>query len=145
MKRLPKLRAWHGVVLAALLIFVVDWFIQRPDSHTRTLNAAIAAQASERLKRYPYPFHVIRVVGDTAVMGSPRSFEVPAMKFIAVIRPELDVMNANDPDFIAAQKDLATAQTEAENIVRMQPGITSVKWELDKHWLSTHGVDVPTQ
>ena len=143
MQRLPKLRAWQWVIIALALIFVLDWFIQRPDSRTRALNDVIAAQASEHLKHYPYPFRVMRVVGNTAVMGTPRSYEVPAMKFLAVIHPGLDVMNANDPDFIAAQKALASAQSEAQAIVQAQAGIGAVKWEIDKHWLTAHGIEVP--
>lgn len=145
MKVLPKLPVWQWIVLVLVLAFVADWFIQRPDSRARELNAAIAAQASDHLKRYPYPFQVIRVDGKTAVMGSPRSFEVPVTRFIALIHPEIDVMNANNPAFISAQKDLAAAQSEAQGIVKGQPGIESVRWEIDKHWLTAHGVDLPVQ
>ena len=145
MKSLPRLRAWQWIALALVLAFVVDWFIQRPDARARELNAAIAAQASDHLKRYPYPFRVIRVEGNTAVMGSPRSFEVPVTRFIAVIHPEVNVMNANDPAFIAAQQELAATQSEAQGIVRAQPGIESVRWEIDRHWLGAHGVDLPVQ
>ncbi|MBX3680991.1 MAG: hypothetical protein KF710_12495 [Rhodocyclaceae bacterium] len=145
MKALPRLPVWQWIVLALLVAFVVDWFIQRPDARARELNAAIAAQASEHLKSYPYPFRVIRVDGKTAVMGSPRSFEVPVTRFIAAIHPGIDVMNANNPAFIAAQKDLAAAQSEAQGIVQAQPGIESVRWQIDTHWLAAHGVDVPAQ
>lgn len=145
MKALPRLRRWQWIALAVVVVFVADWFIQRPDSRARELNAAIAAQASEHLKRYPYPFRVLRVDGKAAVMGSPRSFEVPVTRFIAVIRPEVDVLNANDPAFIAAQKDLAAAQSEALGIVQAQPGIESVRWEIDRHWLAAHGVELPSQ
>jgi len=145
MKSLPRLRAWQWIALALVLAFVVDWFIQRPDARARELNAAIAAQASDHLKRYPYPFRVIRVEGNTAVMGSPRSFEVPVTRFIAVIHPEVNVMNANDPAFIAAQQELAAAQSEAQGIVRAQPGIESVRWEIDRNWLGAHGVDLLVQ
>lgn len=141
-KRL-KLRLWHWIVLAVLVGFLFDWFIQRPDPMTRRLNAAIAEQGSEQLKNYPYPFRVLRVIGSKAVMGTPRSHEVPAIRFISVIHPELDVMDSNSPALIAAQKELAAAQWEARAIVQAQPGIESVAWEIDKRWLTSHGVDVP--
>lgn len=141
-KRL-KLRLWHWIVLAVLVGFLFDWFIQRPDPMTRRLNAAIAEQASEQLKNYPYPFRVLRVIGSKAVMGSPRSYEVPVIRFISVIHPEIDVMDSNDPAFIAAQKELAAIQSEARGIVQAQPGIESVAWEIDKRWLTSHGVEVP--
>lgn len=141
-KRL-KLRAWQWIALAVLVAFLFDWFIQRPDPMTRRLNAAIAEHASEQLKNYPYPFHVLRVIGSKAVMGSPRSYEVPVTRFIPLVHPEVDVMNSNDPAFIAAQKELAALQSEARSIVAAQPGIESVTWEIDKRWLSAHGIEVP--
>lgn len=145
MNTLPKLRAWHWIVVILLLVFVVDWFLQRADPRTRELNAAIAANASEDLRHYPYPFHVLRVDGNTAIMGTPRSHEVPVTRFIAAMFPEVNVMNNNDPRFIAEQKRLAAAQSEAAQIVQSQPGIESVKWEIDRRWLGAHGIDVPMQ
>jgi len=143
MKSRPKLRAWHWIVVALPLVFIVDWFMQRADPITRELNSAIAAQASEALKTYPYPFHVLRVEGKTAIMGTPRSHEVPVTRFIAAMFPEVNVMNNNDPRFVAEQKRLAAAQTEAAGIVQSQPGIESVRWEIDRRWLGAHGIDVP--
>ena len=140
-----KLRPWQWIAIILLLAFVVDWFIQRPDSRTRTLNDAIAEQGSRELKAYPYPFHVLRVEGDTAVMGTPRSFQVPVGKFISAFRPGVNVLNTNDPAFIAAQKELASVQSEARAIVLRQPGIKSVSWEIDKRWLTSHGIEVPDE
>ncbi len=145
MNKRMKFRVWHWIVLAVLVAFLTDWFIQRPDPVTRRLNAAIAEQASEQLKNYPYPFRVLRVIGSKAVMGSPRSYEVPVVRFISVIHPEMDVMNSNDPAFIAAQKELAAIQFEARDIVQAQPDIESVTWEIDKRWLTAHGIEVPDQ
>jgi len=145
MNTLPKLRAWHWIVIVLLLVFVADWFLQRADPRTRELNAAIAANASEDLRNYPYPFHVLRVDGNTAIMGTPRSHEVPVTRFIAAMFPEVNVMNNNDPRFIAEQKRLAAAQSEAAQIVQSQAGIESVKWEIDRRWLTAHGIEVPMQ
>jgi hypothetical protein len=50
--------------------------------------------------------------------------------------------NPSDPDFIAAEKALAGVQSEARQIVLSQPGVTSVKWELDRNWLIDHGIAV---
>lgn len=143
MKELPQLRLWQWIAVMLALVFVLDWFVQRPDGRTRELNAAIARVGSEHLKNYPYPFHVLRVEGETAVMGTPRSFEVPVTKFIKAILPDVNVMNANDPAFIDAQHDLAAAQSEARAIVLDQPGIKAVSWEIDRRWLTAHGIDVP--
>jgi hypothetical protein len=143
MKTLPKLRAWQWVLIALLLVYALDWFIQRPDSRTRALNAAIAAQASAHLRDYPYPFRVLRMQEDTAIMGTPRSRNVSVTRVISILYPDIDVLNTDDPAFIAAQKALAGAQSEAMAIVQAQPGVAAVRWEIDRHWLGAHGVDVP--
>ncbi|MCP5232095.1 MAG: hypothetical protein R3E45_15500 [Rhodocyclaceae bacterium] len=143
MMLLPKLRAWQWIVLVLVLAFAVDWFIQRPDDKARALNAAIAAQASSQLKAYPYPFRVLRTEGGTAVMGTPRNRDVSVAHVIKFIHPEVNVMNSDDAAFIAAQKELAALQSEARNIVAEQPGVTTVVWEIDRQWLSGHGIDVP--
>jgi hypothetical protein len=138
----PKLAVWQWLVLAVALAFVVDWLVQRPDNRARDINAAIEAQASERLRHYPYHFRALRVAGDSAVLTSPRNVQVPAFRFLGVIHPEIDVKNPNDPAFIAVEKELAAVQTEVMNIALAQPGIKRVQWELDKVWLASHGIDV---
>lgn len=59
-----------------------------------------------------------------------------------VHRPD-DVRTPNDPAFVAQEKALAQAQSEAMAIVRAEPGITGVRWELDVAWLRAHAIDVP--
>jgi hypothetical protein len=61
---------------------------------------------------------------------------------LGVLYPDIDVKNPNNPAFIAVEKALADVQSEARAIVLSQPGITDVRWELDKHWLSAHSIDV---
>jgi hypothetical protein len=141
--RLPKLALWQWLLLAVVLAFVADWLVQRPDSRAREVNAAIETRGSEALRNYPYRFRVVRVSGDTAVLATPRNVAVPAFRFLGVIHPEIDVKNPNDPAFIAAEKELAGVQTEAMTIAKSQPGIKGVQWELDKAWLSSHGIDIP--
>lgn len=144
--KLPGLRKMsfvHWLVIAIAVAFLVDWLIQRPDSRARDINAAIEAQGSAALRNYPYKFRVVRVTGDTAVLSTPRNVKVPAMRFLKVIHPEIDTLNANDPAFIAVEKELAAVQTEVMDLARAQPGIRSVQWELDKAWLAKNGIDVP--
>ena len=138
-----KLRPWQWIVLALVVAWAADWFIQRPDSQTRALNAAIAAEGSAELKAYPYPFRVLRVEGDKAIMGTPRSREVSVTRIIKVLYPDINVLDTNDPAFIAAQKTLAGLQFEARDIVARQDGIKTVSWEIDRHWLGAHGIDIP--
>lgn len=140
---LPKIKFAHWLGIALALAFLVDWLVQLPDGRAREINAAIEARGSAALRNYPYRFRALRVSGNTAVLSTPRNVSVPAFRFLGIIHPEIDVKNPNDPAFIAAEKELATVQTEVMNIAKTQEGITGVQWELDKAWLASHGIDVP--
>ena len=49
----------------------------------------------------------------------------------------------NNPAFIALERTLGQVQDEAKAIVLAQPGISDVKWELDREWLRRHHIAVP--
>lgn len=140
--RIPRLAYWQWITLVVILALVADWIVKRPDSRTSDINAAIEAKGSDRLKNYPYRFRAVRVSGETAVLTTPRNFQVPAFRFIGAIHPEINVKNANDPAFIAAETELGLVQSEVAAIAAAQPGIRLIQWELDKPWLASHGVDV---
>lgn len=141
--QLKKIKTWQWALLLVALLVALDWLIQRPDARTRQLNEVLATQASPQLRDYPYQFRVLRVVGDTAVMTTPRSFEVPAFRMLAVLYPEINVKDANNPAFIAVENLLGQVQGEAAALVKAQPGIKEVRWELDRRWLQSHGVEFP--
>lgn len=136
-----KKRYW--AILTLIFLVWLDWYIRAPDSRSREMTSAIAAQASSELKNYPYQFKVLKVVGETAYLSTPRSFEVPAFKALAVLYPEINTRNPNDPAFIAAEQRLGRVQSEARAIVLAQVGIKDVKWELDRDWLVKHAIEVP--
>ncbi|HNB53209.1 MAG TPA: hypothetical protein PK530_14760, partial [Anaerolineales bacterium] len=96
-----------------------------------------------KLKDYPYQFQVLRVEGKTAVMTTPRNFDVPAFRMLGVLYPDINVKDANNPAFIAVEHQLGRMQDEAKGIVLAQPGIEQVRWELDKQWLRRKGIEVP--
>ena len=137
-----KKKFW-AVLLLILTLAALDWYIQAPDSRSRQLTSVIEAQAGAKQKSYPYKFWVMKVSGDTAIMSTPRSREVPALKMLGALFPEINTRNPNDPAFIAAEKLLAEVQSEARAIVLAQPGIKDVRWELDRKWLAAHNIDVP--
>jgi hypothetical protein len=139
----PKLKIWQWIVVALLALTAISWLVHRPDARARQLNDAIEAQASPQLKAYPYQFRVLRTEGNTAVMSTPRNVDVPAFRMLGALYPDIDVKNPNDPAFVAAEQTLAAVQSEARSIVMSQPGITSVRWELDAQWLAAHSIDVP--
>ncbi len=135
-----KTRYWAIVVLVFLV--GLDWYIRAPDSRSRDLSAVIEQQASAQLKAYPYRFKVLKVQGDVAYLSTPRSFEVPAFRFLGKLYPDINVKNPDDPAFIAAEKLLGEVQSEARAIVQAQPGIKDVRWELDRDWLREHQIEV---
>jgi len=136
-----KKRYW----VIALLVFLValDWYIRAPDAASRKLTSAIETQASEKMKNYPYKFRVLKVSQGTAYVSTPRSFAVPAFKALAVLYPDVNTKNPNDPAFIAAEQLLGEVQSEAAAIVKAQPGVKETRWELDRDWLSAHHIDIP--
>ncbi|MCE1182277.1 MAG: hypothetical protein LWW81_08220 [Rhodocyclales bacterium] len=138
-----RIKAWQWILLLLVALATLDWAIQRPDGATRALNEALAMEASPELQKYPYPFHVFRIEGKTAVMGTPRNFDMPAFRFLGAMYPDVNVKDANNPAFIALQNALGKAQDEARDIVLRQPGIESVRWELDRDWLRRHYIEVP--
>jgi hypothetical protein len=139
-----KKRYW-AIILVLLLIAGLDWLIKAPDSRSNQLNEVIQTQASAKLKSYPYKFHVMKVKGDIAFVSTPRNVQVPAFKALAVLYPNINTKNPNDPAFIAVEQLLGDVQSEARTIVLTQPGIKDVRWELDRDWLAAHYIEVPQE
>lgn len=137
------IKSWQWIVIALALLVALDWAIQRPDPRTREANRVLERDASQQLKDYPYRFRVLRVEGETAVMSTPRNFDVPAFRMLGVLYPDINVKDANNPAFIAVERLLGQVQDEARGIVLAQPGIREVRWELDSAWLQRQGIAVP--
>ncbi len=138
-----KIGRWKWVIVGLILATLVSWLAHRPDARARQLNDVIEAVASPKLKSYPYEFRVVRTEGTIAIMSTPRNFDVPAFKMLGALYPDIDVKNSNDPAFIAAEKLLGEVQSEARSIVMSQPGISDIRWELDRSWLRAHYIDFP--
>lgn len=138
-----KIKSWHWVVVVLILLALLDWAIRRPDAATRQLNDVLSEKASPQLKAYPYRFEVLRVEGDTAVMSTPRNFDAPAFLMLGKLYPDINVKDHNNPKFIEVERLLGRVQDEAKDIVLAQPGIKSVRWELDRNWLRRQGVELP--
>ncbi len=137
-----QIKSWQWILLVIALLVALDWAIRRPDARSRELNDIITSQASERLRNYPYQFQVLRVEGDTAVMTTPRNFDVPAFRMLGVLYPNINVKDPNNPEFIAVERLLGQVQDEAKDIILAQPGIKGVRWELDRDWLRRQGIEV---
>lgn len=141
---LPKLKSGHWLLIVLALLVTLDWAIRRPDARARQLNEVLATQASPALRAYPYHFQVLRVdEHGTAFMTTPRSVDVPAFRALGVLYPDIDVKNPNNPAFIAVEQLLGQVQGEAAALVKAQPGIKEVRWELDREWLRRQGIEPP--
>lgn len=130
------------ILTAILALGAIYWFGLRTDPRVDALNQALIEIGSPALRNYPYSFRVISLDGGLAVMGSPRSFDVPVYRMIGALYPNLSGKAANDPDFIAAEKELAKIQSEARTIILHQPGVSGVAWELDRNWLTAHNIQI---
>jgi hypothetical protein len=140
---LRKIKSWQWVLIVIALLVALDWAIRRPDGQTRQLNDVLVEKASPQLKAYPYQFRVLRVEGDTAVMSTPRNFDSPAFRMLGKLYPDINVKDHNNPAFIEVERLLGRMQDEAKDLVLAQPGIASVRWELDRDWLRRQGIEVP--
>ena len=131
----------HKVLFAVIVLGGLYWFGLRTDPRIDALNQALE-MGNPAIRSYPYTFRVLRLEGEAAVMGTPRSPDVPVYRMISAIYPNLAGRAANDPDFVAAEKELAQIQSESRQIILDQPGVASVKWELDRNWLIAHNIQL---
>jgi hypothetical protein len=92
---------------------------------------------------YAYQFRLRKLEQGVATLSTPRSFDVPAIRFLEVIHPELHDKAQDDPLVIAAQEDLIKHQKHAQVLMLSQPDIDRVEWELDLQWLADHGIHQP--
>lgn len=104
------------------------------------LNRLLGSDA--QLASYPYQFRVVSLENGVAAISTPRSFELPAIRFLEIIHPNLANRADNDPEVIAAQQDLIDHQKRAQGLILAQPQVESVRWELDTQWLAARGVSV---
>lgn len=133
----------YWIVLALLFLVALDWFIRTPDARSRHLTEAIEAQGSPKLRGYPYKFRVLKTEGETAFLSTPHNDQVPAFRMLAVLYPDVDTKNPNDPAFMAVEQLLGEVESEAHAIVQGQPGVKDVRRELDREWLAAHHIEVP--
>ncbi len=134
MDRATKIYA--GFLLAVGLAWLVWAFYEDPQ--VSALNAALSQDTE--LAVYPYRFRVFRVEGQTAVVSTPRSSQVPVARILGILYPAVAGRSAQSQAFQEAQIDLAAHQKRAKAIVLRQPGIDAVRWELDSRWLGVHGI-----
>ena len=91
---------------------------------------------------YAYPFHVLSLENGVAELSSPRSYELPVMRFLELVEPSLSGKAQDDPRMVAAQEELVEVQKRAQEIVQNLPDVKSVRWVLDKDWYRERGIQL---
>lgn len=133
----------YSLVLGGIaLVLLAFWIKSAWQPMVWNLNKVLKNDAI--IAEYPYQFRVRNFKDGVATISTPRSFDVPAIRFLEIIHPNLANKAQNDPEVEAAQQDLIDHQKRAQGLILAQPGVESVTWMLDTQWLADHGVQVPT-
>lgn len=132
----------YSIALAVILIGLVAWWISATwNPRVGELNAVLASDP--KLSGYVYQFRVVDYDDGVAVISTPRSFEVPAIRFLEIVKPEFAGKAQDDPAMIAAQQELIEHQKRAQTLMLGEPDVERVDWRLDVRWLADHGVQAP--
>jgi hypothetical protein len=132
----------YSIIIGVLIIGGLTLWISsawKPDAWA--LDRVLESDAA--LASYPYRFRVVAFEDGVATLSTPRSFDIPAYRFLAIINPNLANKTDNDPAVIAAQQDLVDHQKRAQGLILAQPEVQDVEWELDTQWLAAHGIQTP--
>ncbi|WP_148863467.1 hypothetical protein [Marinobacter fonticola] len=116
------------MLVAALFVGWLGW----RGVEVITLNDRL--QSDPQLSSYPYLFRVLRVDGDTAVMTSPRSYEVTTREALGTLFPGMQPLNEDHRDWQRAEREFARLQARAGNLILEDSRIDRVRWELDANW-----------
>lgn len=134
----------YSIVLGVVVVALLAWWISSLwQPQVWEINEVL--DADPELADYPYQFRVKRLDNGVAVLSTPRNFQVPAVRFLEVIHPELAGLAQDDPKMVSAQQSLIDHQKRTQGLVLSQPGVERVDWELDVQWLADHGVQVNAQ
>lgn len=129
-----------GLGLIALVLIGI-WLNSTWQPRVSEINAVL--QSDPLVAKYPYQFRAVSFDNGIATLLTPRSFDVPAARFLTIIYPELAGKGEVDPAMAAAQQALVDSQKRAMELVEGLPYVTAVRWELDIRWLADHGVVGP--
>jgi hypothetical protein len=123
-------RKQFTIVMLVAAVFV-GWLVWR-GVEIISLNERL--QEDKALTSYPYRFRVLRVDGNTAVMSSPRSFNISTQQALELLFPGMRSLGDNDRERQRAEREFAQLQARAGQIVIKDEGINRVRWELDENW-----------
>ncbi len=127
----------YSIALGIILSVFLLWALYE-DPLVGELNGLLEQDSAVAV--YPYRFQVLTVHDGVATMGTPRSSDFPVQRALGILFPALANRAQDDPDLMRAQQDLAQVQKRAMAIVLESGKVKRVRWELDRDWLSRHGV-----
>lgn len=130
----------YAAVLLTVVLTLIAVALYEPPI-VSDLNDRLAADG--QVGSFSYPFRVQRVSNGVAIMSTPRSSAVPVAQVLDKIFPSLGNSDPASPLFQELQNKLASTQKHAKAIVLKNPDIKQVQWELDRDWLSQHGISIP--
>lgn len=140
MPKLDKGTRIYAAILGAIVLGLIFLALYEPPI-VSDLNDRL--EADEHVGNFPYAFRVMRVDNGVAVMSTPRSSAVPVAQVLDKIFPGLGNSDPASPLFQELQAQLATTQKRARTIVLENPEIRRVRWQLDRDWLTQHGIPLP--
>jgi len=126
---MSDIRQFIAVMIVAALF--VSWLGWRGYT-VMELNETLREQSA--LADYPYPFRVLRVEGDTAVMSTLRSPRVDTAQAMRELFPDLRRIPETSREFRRAEQGYARLQARASETVTASGSIRRVRWELDENW-----------
>ncbi len=126
------------MALVAVAAIIAAFFLFGGNPRVRALNDIL--KTDTEISAYPFPFHVTKLENGIATVTSPRSAEFSVLKFIGLAWPDLDGMDGNKPEVIAAQKRLARIQGKVGEILKKEPDVKAIQWVLDKDWFEDRGI-----
>jgi hypothetical protein len=131
----------YTIILGFILFGLFAWWISSA-WQPRIWEINEQLESDPMLSNYAYQFRLLDLQDNVATLSSPRSFDVPAMRFLEIVQPDLAGKTQDDPAMIQAQQDLIDHQKRAQGLVLALPDVKRVDWRLDVQWLADHGVHV---
>lgn len=129
----------YSIVLAIVVGALLFLFTHK-NPELAEMNALL--DTDSELAAYPYTFRVLRIEDRVAIMTTPRSPEFPAYRALGLLFPDLANLPQEDPRLMQGQLEMAGIQEHAKDIVLNTEHVSQVEWEIDKKWLSGHGVQL---
>ena len=130
-------KIYAAILGSILLVWLIAWLLTL-DGRLSEIDDML--QDDPQLAAYPYQFKALEIENKTAVISTPRSTSLPAIRFLGIIKPGLANRSAQDPAVIAAQKELASLQSKVRKLVTSRTDIEKVRWRLDKDWYASRGI-----